>query len=92
MAYFGLDPAAPSFPGGLVVGDNKADPRAPTRLKEVVQVSGRVAVDGLVYMCVCVEWRSIDGSVHGVVGSAVVYVYTHQTNPKNKKNRACSSP
>lgn len=35
MAYFGLDAAAPSFPGGLVV--EGGDPRAATRLKEVVQ-------------------------------------------------------
>lgn len=40
MAYFGLDPTAPSFPGGLVVGGpgDEADPRAKTRLKEIVQV------------------------------------------------------
>lgn len=99
MAYFGLDPTAPSFPGGLVVGDNKADQRAPTRLKEVVQVSGWEFMCGWVIynscVCVCV-WngdRSMGPSVRGVVGSVEVHVYTHQTNQKNtKKNRACSSP
>lgn len=35
MAYFGLDPTAPSFPEGKVI-DAKEDPRAATRLKEVM--------------------------------------------------------
>lgn len=62
MAYFGLDPTAPSFPGGLVVGgaDDAGDPRAPTRLKEIVQVIICVCV----YVCDCVFW-----------GEGITYIY-----------------